>query len=328
VAVLSFLDQRWLRRGAVVALLAFAALNVLAWRHAVAFTTFSRDGQATRKPEELGPLDKLWVLVTGPTVPRPRNRRTPSEVGLLSTTHVFPGHAGAPIEAWLVPAASSPGVVLMFHGHAAAKSSLLPAARAFHELGWSTLLVDFYGSGGSGGEGTSIGFHEAEDVAGAFRYAQRLGGRLVLYGQSMGAAAIMKAVHDASLTPAGVILEAPFDRFDRTVHRRFHALGVPAFPAAPLLLAWGGVVAGFDPWAFAPVNDAGALRAPLLLVHGGADPYITTDEARSIVAGARGPAHLVVLDDVGHTSFVGARPKLWRQAMRDFLAEVTTPAGP
>jgi alpha-beta hydrolase superfamily lysophospholipase len=328
VGGLSFLNRRWLRLAALGVFGCFAALNLLAWRHAVAFTTFARDGEATRRPQDLGPVDKLRVLVTGPTVPRPRNRRTPAELGLTFTTVGFPGYRGAPIEAWHVPAAASPGVVLMFHGHAAAKSSLLPAARAFHELGWSTLLVDFYGSGGSGGEGTSIGFHEAEDVAGAFAYAQRLGGRRVLYGQSMGAAAIVKAVHDASLSPTGVILEAPFDRFDRTVQRRFHALGVPSFPAAPLLLAWGGVVAGFDPWAFAPVRDAGALRAPLLLVHGGADPYITTDEARAIVAGARGPARLVVLADVGHASFVGARPELWRETMRDFLAEVTTPRRP
>lgn len=43
------------------------------------------------------------------------------------------------------------------------KASMLPAAKAFHDLGYKVVLVDFRGSGGSTGEGTTVGYREAED---------------------------------------------------------------------------------------------------------------------------------------------------------------------
>src|SRR3712207_7040402 len=53
--------------------------------------------------------------------------------------------------------------------------------------------MDMSGHGGSAGNVTTIGYHEAADVAAAYQYAQTLDDRVVLYGVSMGAAAILRA---------------------------------------------------------------------------------------------------------------------------------------
>jgi alpha-beta hydrolase superfamily lysophospholipase len=308
------------RAGLLLVVVGFLVLNLLARQHAAAFTRFAPEGSRTARPEELGLGEKLRVLVTGPYVPRPRNRRTPADLGLAHTVHRFPGYRGIPLEAWHVPAPPPErGLVLLFHGHADCKASQLPVARALHQLGWSTFLVDFHGSGGSGGDRTSLGFHEATDVAAALHYSGAFApGRRVLFGQSMGAAAVLKAVHDGGLDPHGIVLECPFDRFATTVERRFAALGVPAFPAANLLLFWGGRQAGFDPFSYAPVEDARAVKSPLLLLHGDADAYITVDEARHIAANARG--RLEILEGVRHESYLAARPHVWRRLVGGFLA--------
>jgi alpha-beta hydrolase superfamily lysophospholipase len=80
--------------------------------------------------------------------------------------------------------------VILFHGHAASKDSELREANVFRRMGFNAFLVDFYGSGGSGGNETSIGFYESVDVARSFDYAVKLpgAGPVVLYGASMGAA--------------------------------------------------------------------------------------------------------------------------------------------
>jgi alpha-beta hydrolase superfamily lysophospholipase len=88
-------------------------------------------------------------------------------------------------------------VVILFHGYSAEKTAVVREARALLDLGASVLLADLRGSGGSSESYTTVGVHEAEDVAAAVRYVR---GKLshenvFLFGRSMGAAAILRAVH-------------------------------------------------------------------------------------------------------------------------------------
>src|SRR5205085_2373851 len=132
---------------------------------------------------------------------------------------------GVTLEAWHVPARRPRGLVLLFHGYVGCKAALLQEAAAFHDLGYAALLVDFRGSGGSSDSPTTIGALESADVAAALAYARASwpGRRLVLFGQSMGAAAILRAVAVGGAEPDAVLLECPFDRLLTTVEHRFEA---------------------------------------------------------------------------------------------------------
>src|SRR5262249_45805933 len=160
----------------------------------------------------------------------------------------FPGDDGIEYEGWHIPCAESKGLVVLFHGYAACKCELLSEASALRELGYDTFLVDFRASGGSSGYETTVGYREADDVAAAVDYAQAQFGfsRVVLYGRSAGSAAILRAVSLNRVYPDGMILECPFDRLLSTVQHRFSAMGVPSFPAAQLLVFWGGVQHGYS----------------------------------------------------------------------------------
>jgi len=312
---------RALRRLALAVLLAGGALNVMAYHHARAFTRFAPPGPRTRQPEQLSVFEKVGVLARGARVPRPENRRSPADLGLAYETHVFPGVRDIPLEAWLVPHASPRGTVVLFHGHAASKDSQLREAKAFHEMGWNALLVDFHGSGGSGGSETSVGFHEATDVARAFAYARRLpgSGPVVLYGASMGAVAVLKAVADEDLEAHVLVLESPFDSLLQTVRHRFHTMGVPAFPSAHLLVFWGGVDQGFDGFAHRPLAAAPRITRPTLLLGGGADHWVTPGETRAIFEALRGPKSLHLFAGVGHEALLRRRPDEWRAVVGAFL---------
>ena len=162
------------------------------------------------------------------------------------------------LAAWMIPAGDDDRVlVISFHGHAAEKSSLLTEARLMHELGYAVLLVDFRGSGESPGSVTTIGYREADDVAAAVIYARRVkpGIRIVLYGHSMGAVAILRAIAAGYVEPDGIIIEAVFDTMLNTVRNRFHAMRLPPFPAAEMILFWGGVQTGCN--AFVSTLDSG-----------------------------------------------------------------------
>jgi dipeptidyl aminopeptidase/acylaminoacyl peptidase len=87
---------------------------------------------------------------------------------------------------------------------------MVPEARAFLDLGYSVMLVDFRGSGGSSESNTTVGFYEAEDVAAAVRYAQKQlpHSKLILYGGSMGAAAVLRAVANYNVQADAIIVES------------------------------------------------------------------------------------------------------------------------
>jgi hypothetical protein len=303
-----------------VVLVTTVGLNVMAYAHARAMTHFSPGGVRTPRPELLSPAQKLRVLMTGAILPRPVCRRTPADVGLTFERRTFDAPDGTPLEAWLIPGARD-AVVVMFHGYADCKDSLLREARAIHEMGYGVLLVDFRGSGGSGGHDTTIGFRESQDVSAAFAYASALPPRpaVTLYGVSMGAAAVLKALADDRLQPASVIVECPFDSLLQTVRHRFETMHVPAFPAAHLLVFWGGVQQGFDGFHHNPADYATRVSRPVLLMSGAADDRVTPGETRAIFEGLRGPKRLRVWEGVGHASSLRTHPDEWKALVSDFL---------
>lgn len=249
---------------ALLALAGFAALNVLAYRHACAMMRYSSGGPRTDKPEALTTRSKLRVLLVGVHLPRPTDERPPTALAPDAQILAIPVSGDVTLSAWYAGRSPDAPLAIFFHGYSTEKTRLLREAREIHALGASVLLVDFRGSGGSSEDYTTLGLLEADDVAAAVRFAQaRLPhSALVLYGQSMGSAAILRAIHVHGVAPDAVVLESVFDSMLGTIRNRFDAMGVPSFPNAELLTFWGGRRFGFDGFAHDPVDYAHRWNAP------------------------------------------------------------------
>jgi pimeloyl-ACP methyl ester carboxylesterase len=237
------------------------------------------------------------------------------------STHRFRSGDDIELEAWYIPRKDSRGLALLFHGYATSKSCLLSVARAFHDIGFSTFLIDFRGSGGSDGDCTSVGLLEALDVVKAVEYARGISQdkSVVLYGQSMGGAAIFRAISGHGLKTDFVIIEGVFDTMLSTVKARFSAMGVPAFPSAHLLTFWGGWQTGHSAFKHNPVDYARDVRCPTIVLHGDEDPRATIEQANAIFRNLAGPKHFERFSGVGHSSCHDAAPEKWKQAVSDFL---------
>jgi alpha-beta hydrolase superfamily lysophospholipase len=267
----------------------------------------------------------MTVWLAGGAMARPRNRLSPRDHGLSFSTHQVQLADGDTLEGWLIPHPNPRGIIAMFHGHAAAKESVLPQAAVFHRLGFDLFLVDFRGSGGSSGDTTTLGHREAEDVAATVAFIHQTWPErpLVLYGVSMGAAAVLRAMATTDLQPAALLLESPYDRLVTTVGRRIAASGAPAWPLAEMLVFWGGVQVGINGFDLNPVEHAAAVRAPTLLLHGGQDPWVTAEDSDAIVARLAGPRQLVRFPAARHEALVLAAPAPWQAAVATFLDQYT-----
>ena len=206
-------------------------MNFVTYLHAYRFTHFSSPSEI-RTSDSLTTLQKLQTLFTGVKNPRPENKILPSlpfqSIKIKSNKL---------LGCWLIKADLSQGTVLLFHGYGGEKSSMLDKAKEFLNIHYSVLLVDFMGAGGSEGNQTTLGFKEAEEVKDCFDFIKTQGEKNIhLFGTSMGAVAIMKAINDYKIQPSSIIIECPFGTMYKTVCARFGLMKVPSFPLAGMAI--------------------------------------------------------------------------------------------
>lgn len=300
----------------------FVLMNVIAIIHSYKFTHFSKTNiERTKGPEKLTFAGKVTALLFGVNNPRPVNKTKPA--GNYETVEL---QSNKRIECWYLKkghsggADSVKGTIIICHGYAGEKSSMLDKAAIFDSLGYNTFLMDFMGSGGSGGNTTTIGYKEAEEVKTAFDYLKSKGvNNIYLFGTSMGAVAILKAMNDYELKPRGIIIECPFGSMYQTVAARFRNMNVPAFPMAGLLVFWGGVENGF--WAFGhkPVDYAKRITCPALLLWGEQDKNVSRQETESIYNNLPGEKILKTYSLAGHENYLIKYKSQWTKDVADFL---------
>jgi len=312
---MSFL-YRQRRKFFYLLLFLFLALNFVAYNHAYQLTHFTPTAGAKKvNPYTLSFGQKVKALLLGIPNPRPENASVPQvpyeEVKLTGDKEL----AG-----WLLPVPQPRGTIILFHGYAGEKSGMLDKAAEFNKLGYTAFLVDFMGSGGSTGNQTTIGFHEAAQVNTCWQYIrQRQGGKIYLFGTSMGAVAILKALQHTAQPPTGIILECPFGSMYETVCVRFRLLHIPAFPFAGLLLFWGSVQNNF--WAFAhnPSTYAQNVNCPVLLLYGAQDPKVSRAEINRIYQNLPGPKQLCIYPKAGHENYLTKYRPEWVRDVSAFL---------
>lgn len=254
--------------------------------------------------------------------PKPQNARTPAEFGLSYVTERITVAPNEWLETWRIPpSGEAKGTALLFPGNGGNKAhQLMLPAQIFHQLGYGALMVDFRGQGGSSGNSTTLGMREAEDVALALDYAKAtdLPGPYVLYGVSLGSAAILRAI-DAGLEADIAVLELPFAYLLDALKARMRAQGFPTTGIAELLLFWGSVQHGYNGFAHNPIRYAKSVTVPTLIFHGEKDRWTTTAVVEKIYQNLQGPKELVVFPEAGHNLLVTVDRPQWESRLRDFL---------
>ncbi|MHC0445722.1 alpha/beta hydrolase [Flavobacterium sp. 3-218] len=296
----------------------FILINVIAFFHTYKFTHFKENkSEKTQSPEKLSSWEKAKTLLLGVNNPKPKNSKFPSQK--YKTLKL---KSNKEIECWFIQNPNPKGTVILFHGYGSEKSSLIERSEEFQKLGYSTLLVDFMGSGNSEGNQTTIGFKEAEEVKTCFDYINSTGEKnIFLFGSSMGAAAIMKCINDSKINPKGIIIECPFGSMYQTVCARFKKMNAPTFPMAGILLFWGGIQNGFWGFNHNPSDYAKSIKCPTLLLYGEKDKSVSKQETDKIYHNLNGFKKLVIYKETGHENYLIKNKSQWVSDVTDFIAK-------
>ena len=296
--------------------LVFVLLNIVVYNHAYQFTNFADEKGQRVKPEDLSFGKKIKVIFTGVDNPKPVNDKLPNKPFEMVAIE-----GDVRLKGWLIEVDSSKGVVVLFHGYSGSKSGLVAYAEEFNKMDFSNLLIDFRGSGGSEGDQTTIGFKEAKDVKATFDFIKNKfpNQEIILFGTSMGAVSIMKAVADLGVQPNKIILECPFGTMRQTVKKRFEAMSLPSFPLADLLMFYGGIQTGFNPYKHKPMEYAKDVKISTLLLYGKHDARVTLEETEGIYENLSGQKELVILENSGHENYLNNDKKDWLSSIKKFI---------
>ncbi len=305
-----------------VLLVQFVLINISAALYAYKFTHVYNDPLLRNAKSSKNIFVKTWRLFTGPRQPKANITETPAfpfdTVTLKTGKGIF-------IDAWYSkPDSAARGTVILFHGIAANKGMLLSEAYEFRYQGYNVMLVDYRAHGNSGGQTTTIGIRESEEVKLAYDYATGKGEKTIfLWGNSMGAVVVAKAIADYELKPSGAMLEMPFASLQSHLQARARALGFQGIPEKPFgffVTWWMGIERGFNGFKHKTSSYVKKINCPVLMQWGALDNYVLKNETDKVYYSiAAANKKLVVYNRAGHESLLQNDPVKWRIETQRFL---------
>jgi len=252
-----------------------------------------------------GLLMALYLMQRAIMYPVPQVERVaPAAAGLPQAQDLVLETAdGEKVIAWHVPARAGKPVVLFFHGNGEVLAWRVPRFRALVADGTGLIAVSFRGYGGSTGTPSEAGLIADGEAAYRFAAARYAPGRIVPFGYSLGSGV---AVAVAATHPVGgLILEAPY-----TSTVDVAAAAFPYLPVRALLRD-----------RYHSDRRIGAVRAPVLVLHGVKDKVISIGFGERLFALASEPKRMVRFPDADHVNGDDAGVV---KAAREFMASLPT----
>ncbi|HEX5009209.1 MAG TPA: alpha/beta hydrolase [Planctomycetota bacterium] len=233
-------------------------------------------------------LGLLWLgqrrLIYFPS----RDVLDPALLGLARVQQAcFTADDGVALAGWYLPASGAPRDLsaLVCHGNAGNVSDRTHLLAALSSAGLDVLVFDYRGYGQSGDASpTEDGLYADGRAALAWleRTTGRPAARTVLYGESLGTAVCVELARDQP--PYALVLESPFTSLPDAA-----AASNPWLPVRLLLRD-----------RYDSLAKIGAVRAPLLVMHGTADRIVPFEQGRKLCEAAGGAHQLIAVQGADH----------------------------
>lgn len=221
------------------------------------------------------------AVAPGPTMPAFQHVSIPSTDGVVLDCW------------WRTPATGKP-VFMFFPGNGNGPSHHEPTLSRFARQGAGFLAVAYRGYEGSTGSPTEAGLHDDARAAYDWLAGKVVANRIVIVGYSMGTGVAVKL---ATEKPGrAVVLLGPMTSIDEVFQQRYPTLHITAMEDGFRSRDW-----------------IGALRMPLLIMHGDKDQTIPFSMGRQLFALAPQPKTFVRVEGADHADLVeaGALDAVW-----------------
>ena len=187
---------------------------------------------------------------------------------VLDTT--IPALDGRSLEVWRIePAGESRGIVVLAHGWSRNRDRMVPRARMFARVGFTTVIHSARDHGNSSPKKFMNAVKFAEDMAAVIKW---VGEPVILYGHSAGSAgAIVAAARNPSMIRL-LFLEASYADTYKGLMSLYRWVN-PVFGAlfGPMILFWMNLFYRGALGRYSPAVLAKEIHVPVMIIHGEKD---------------------------------------------------------
>lgn len=196
-------------------------------------------------------------------------------------------------------------------------------------MGMNIVIPDLHANGKSDGDAMQMGWKDRKDVLQWIDIADSLyrdstcHARIVVHGQSMGAATVMNVSGEKTPPSVKCFVEdcgysSAWDEFSYELKRLFGLPDVPLLYSASALckLRYG--------WSFgeaSPLKQVAKCRKPMLFIHGGGDTFVPTRMVFPLYKAKPAPKYLVVFPRSAHARSYCDHRKAYEQRILSFVGK-------
>ncbi|WP_338780019.1 alpha/beta fold hydrolase [Metabacillus sp. FJAT-52054] len=221
---------------------------------------------------------------------------------------------------------NSKKAVIIAHGITWSLFGSFKYVEMFHKRGYHVLLCDHRYHGLSGGNHTSFGFFEKDDLcAWVDHLFEKLGSHafIGLLGESLGAASSLQYIKEDSRV-GFCIADCPFS--DLTALMRLRLALDFKIRFSPLILLTSFVTKIRYGWGFreiSPIRELEQVETPILFIHGKEDRFIPLQMSLDLFRKKKkGKKHLYLVPKAGHAQAFLTDRKKYEERVFHFLKEI------
>ena len=210
---------------------------------------------------------------------------------------------GLTLTGWFLAPPTPTAAVLVLNGNAGNRANRAPLARALVDHGYEVLLFDYRGYGGNEGSPSEEGL--ALDAVAAVTALAEVAtvDRLVLLGESLGAAVAARLAVESP--PTALVLRSPFPSLEAVA-----AVHYPYLPTRLLLRD-----------RYDTLQPVRMIKVPILVVAGSADSIVPTYLSRAVYEAASADAHWALIENADHNDRALSFGQPFLVAIDQFLDE-------
>ena len=195
--------------------------------------------------------------------------------------------------------------VIVAHGFTSDHIYMVNRAQKFNELNYNILLLDMRGHGKSEGKYITMGIKDSDDIKlwSEYLVKEKKANKIVLFGISMGAAAVMMSLDNGLPKEVKSAIEdcgytGVYEEYKYQLKNLFH---LPAFPFLDICNLYARVLAKYDFKKDTSIGSLANSDIPLLLIHGTKDTFVPYYMLEELVKNCKSKKEVFVVEGANHT---------------------------
>lgn len=227
---------------------------------------------------------------------------------------------------WLPFPAKPSFAAVLVHGYTGTGPTMKRYARLLRERFDCDLLApDLRGHGRSDGGYIGFGLRDAEDLRLWIDWLIERRGPdipIILYGVSMGGAAVLTAAGSALPTNVRCVVSdcGYSDAREILAHKAKKLYGLPRFPAVAALRSATALLARYDLAEACPRRAVARTKLPILFIHGDADDFVPPRMAEELFSASGGAKELYLVTGAGHAQAYQTAGAAYAERVAAFIA--------